>query len=743
MTLQKDEPKAKPVDGDGESISRNPELAEAEFVALADNLPVLCWMAYADGHIFWYNRGWYEYTGTSPETQEGWGWESVHDPRYLHLVLDRWKTSIATGAPFEMTFPLKGADGHFRPFLTRIVPRRDEHGVIRRWYGTNVDISAQVAAEDALRTSEARFRSFAEAMPNHVWTATADGSLDWFNSTVYQYSGASEGELDGDGWAKLVHPDDLPLTAKNWQAALAAGKSYETEFRLRRHDGDYRWFIARATPICDALGSIAQWIGTNTDIEDQKRAVQALTDNERRLVLSQKAAGIASLELDIATGTVIGSEGFWDLWGLSPRDSVHISVLENIVLAEDAHIRSREETRLNGTAIPVVEYRVRRVDNGQLRWLWRAVDFVRDAYGTPIKMYGVIQDITDRKAIELSLRESEARYRGALSVGRIGSWETDLVTRTRRWSPEAEALFGLSLSNGVGYVGGERDEYESALHPDDRHLVAKFHELADKVDSFDAEYRVVRPDGTIIWLSGRGQVFERGNDGRCKRLINIVADVTEQKRNAEHVRFLLREMSHRSKNLLAIIQGIARQTARRSGSIDEFQRRFGERLHGLSASHDILVEQSWRTVPFAELVRRQLAAFVSADSQRLELSGADLNLNARAAQAIGLALHELATNAVKYGALSGARGKVSVSWSVDHEPADGPAVVLRWIESGGPLVTPPARIGFGSEVISRIAPSSISGTSDIEYAPTGLRYILTFPLSILAVAEVDDVARAF
>src|SRR3954462_2675897 len=121
-----------------------------EFYALADNIPTLCWIAYANGQIFWYNRRWYEYTGTSPESQEGWGWEAVHDPEQLPGVVARWKHSLATGEPFEMTFPLKGADGVFRPFLTQIVPIRDEQGRIVRWFGTNVDVSEHVKAERLL-----------------------------------------------------------------------------------------------------------------------------------------------------------------------------------------------------------------------------------------------------------------------------------------------------------------------------------------------------------------------------------------------------------------------------------------------------------------------------------------------------------------------------------------------------------------------------------------------------------------
>ena len=127
-----------------------PALDPADFVALAENLPQLAWMADADGWIFWYNRRWYAYTGATAAGVEGWGWQSVHDPAVLPAVLERWKVLIATGEPFEMVFPLRGADGVFRPFLTRVQPLRDKRGRIGRWFGTNTDISEQQATAEAL-----------------------------------------------------------------------------------------------------------------------------------------------------------------------------------------------------------------------------------------------------------------------------------------------------------------------------------------------------------------------------------------------------------------------------------------------------------------------------------------------------------------------------------------------------------------------------------------------------------------
>jgi len=250
--------------------------SDRQFRALAENIPTPCWMAGPDGYIYWYNRRWYDYTGTSPAEMEGWGWQSVHDPDRLPEVLARWQASIASGRSFEMVFPLRGADGVYRPFLTRISPHRDQAGAITAWFGVNADISEQIRAEQALRDSEAKFRALAQALPNHVWTAPPDGQLDWFNDQVYQYSGAVPGDLDGERWATIVHPDDLAAVAAGWAASLASGDPYETEFRLRRADGLYRWHIGRAVPIRDSYGRITRWIGTNTDIEDQKNTAEAL-----------------------------------------------------------------------------------------------------------------------------------------------------------------------------------------------------------------------------------------------------------------------------------------------------------------------------------------------------------------------------------------------------------------------------------------------------------------------------------
>jgi PAS domain S-box-containing protein len=238
------------------------------FRKLADNIPTLCWIADSQGYIIWYNRRWYDYTGKTVADMQGWGWQSVHDPRNLAQVLERWQQAMSSAQPFEMVFPIRGADGVFRPFLTRINPAFDEHGVVTNWYGVNTDISLQVQAEDAFAKSETRFRTLADAMPQMVWSASPTGFLDYHNAGWYAFSGAPIGATDGHGWTAILHPDDSEHALSAWRGALATGEAYHVECRLRHRSGEYRWVLCRAVPERDAAGLITRWYGTCTDIED-------------------------------------------------------------------------------------------------------------------------------------------------------------------------------------------------------------------------------------------------------------------------------------------------------------------------------------------------------------------------------------------------------------------------------------------------------------------------------------------
>ncbi len=248
--------------------------SDAEMALALDRLPLLCWVARADGYITWYNRRWHDYCGTTPAAMQGWGWQDVHDPAQLDRVLAEWQQSVDTGKAFEMIFPLRGGDGLFLPFLTRAVPITDASGAIVRWYGVNTEISRQERAEADLSSSEARYTVLTEAMPQMVWSTLPDGNHDYFNARWYSYTGTPIGSTDGEGWAAVFHPDDMAAVWPVWQRCLATGDPYEVEYRLRHHSGDYRWVLGRALPVRDKDGRIIRWIGTCTDVHAARLAAE-------------------------------------------------------------------------------------------------------------------------------------------------------------------------------------------------------------------------------------------------------------------------------------------------------------------------------------------------------------------------------------------------------------------------------------------------------------------------------------
>ena len=172
-------------------------------------------------------------------------------------------------------------------------------------------------------------------------------------------------------------------------------------------------------------------------------------------------------------------------------------------------------------------------------------------------------------------------------------------------------------------------------------------------------------------MSGHGRVLDRQPDGSARRLINVATDITERKTAESHQRFLLGELSHRSKNLLTIVQAIADQTLRGCNDLNEFKNRFDSRLQGLAASNDLLARGDWQGTSLNALIELQLAPFIDLPSPQIEIHGPNVDLATEAAQALGLALHELATNAVKYGALSVSQGRISISWEINKNTAGG------------------------------------------------------------------------
>ncbi|WP_282026685.1 MASE1 domain-containing protein [Limimaricola cinnabarinus] len=283
-----------------------------------------------------------------------------------------------------------------------------------------------------------------------------------------------------------------------------------------------------------------------------------------------------------------------------------------------------------------------------------------------------------------------------------------------------------SLARMLGQEAGEMEGHplDEFTHPDDlaKGKAAWARLASGQADDYDIEKRYLRKEGQAVWGHTTVSCVRRA-DGGIDYLIKVIQDITERKRSEAVRHMLMREVNHRSKNLLSVVQVIARQTA--SHSPQDFIEAFGARLRALAANQDILVNNEWQRIDLAELVGAQLRHFGTV-GPRVRLSGPAVMVPPAAAQALGMALHELATNAAKYGSLSTPRGHVDISWTIGEE-----GFWMRWRESGGPPVTPPQRAGFGSRILDDLTASSMSGRVSLDYAPDGLVWELRCPVSAL------------
>jgi len=334
----------------------------------------------------------------------------------------------------------------------------------------------------------------------------------------------------------------------------------------------------------------------------------------------------------------------------------------------------------------------------------------------------------ERERLVQQLKESEQIYRGAVITGRLASWETNMVTRERIWTKEGMEMFGLDLPNGRGVIGGDNDEFRRTLHPEDRYKVAEFHQTADRIDSYPAEYRIVRSDGRLLWMSGRGRVIERDPDGKARRVANIVVDVTERKKSEERTKLLIDELNHRVKNTLATVQAIVAQSLRDERDSRGAREVIEARLQSLSSSHNLLTRANWEGAALHDVVGEAMRPFIRLNHDgQISVEGQQVRLRPKVALSLGMALHELATNASKYGALSVASGQVAVWWT-PATVVGAPYLDFHWREQGGPVVKQRSRRGFGSRLIEQGLAHELGGSAHLEYLPSGINCRISFPL---------------
>ena len=619
--------------------------------------------------------------------------------------------------------PLKAADGTVQGFVKILCDR-----TLQR---------AEAAERNA---SELRFRSLVEVSPQVVWFGDAAGHITYYNPTWYGYTGLTLGDTGGDGWAGVVHPDHRERVLGVWKHAVATEAPYEVEIPFRRAaDGQYRWFLARGKPVRGEAGHVESWIGIAIDIHDRRQAEDDLRQTREQLRLAVDATGTGVFDYDLVSDELKWDPRILSLYGLPPDAPVDLSVHlarvhpDDRALADEAVRTAIDPT---GDGVYDVTYRTVAPEDGTERWVSAKGQTLFED-GQPVRLIGFARDVTETRRAEQALRETEERYRLVSRATNDAIWDWNLTTNHVLWNEALGTAHGY-VPDAVYPTG---DWWIAHIHPDDRARIGtSIHAVIDGTGTvWQGEYRFLRADGSYADILDRGYVI-RDEGGRAVRMIGAMLDITERKRAEEHQRLLTGELQHRVKNTLALVQAIASQTLRGESDVAEMREAFVARLISLGRAHDILTQASWTEAPIGEVVEGALCVHRQADASRIRISGPNVLLSAKAALSLSLALHELATNAAKYGALSNEGGGVDLRWHVVHA-ADAPRFCLTWSEQGGPpILGPPARRGFGSRLIERSFAAEVGGEVRLTYAPTGLVCRLEAPLASMQERRGDAAA---
>lgn len=811
--------------------------SEVRLRAILDTMPQIVWSTRPDGYHDYFNRRWYEFTGSTPEQSVGEGWNPTLHPDDRQRAFDAWSQALAAGDPYAIEYRLKPQDGDYRWFIGRALPVRNEQGEIERWFGTCTDVhdlkqaesaSARLAAivnassdgivsfdgvsgrirswnrgaealfgypadeaigapadlllspdrltadengtgvfdrvmrdgsarldsmrrakdgtlvavdvtaermdapngrvlgvsaifrdmtqakraEAALRESEERRRIAAEAAQIGVWDYDpATGVLRWDEQTKALFGLPPEASVSYDVFLAGLHPEDREATHRAVQAALdphGAG-GYDLAYRtIGLADGVTRWIAARGRGYFEA-GRAVRFIGTVLDITARKEAEAKLAETAERYRLAAQATNDAIWDWHLDTGQVIWNEALRTLFGHPQRETSAQWWKEHIHPDDRERVVASIASGMNGGGLRwQEEYRLQRADGTYAHVLDRG-QVLRDPQHRPVRMIGALLDLTERRQSEETLRRYGVLVE-SMTEGVSLSDERGIIVYT---NPAEDRMFGYA----PGELVGQHVTVQNAYPPEENaRRVAEVIARLQAQGSWEGEWRNRCKDGSEFLTASR--ITAVSVAGRPHWLC-VQRDITDAKRAEERQALIQRELHHRVKNTLATVQAIAGSTLRSAESMEGFRTAFADRLISLGKTHTLITENAWEGASLRDLLRLELDPYDDGTGGRVRLIGPKVDLPADMAVALGMALHELTTNAVKYGALSAVGGYVLVDWTT-QALAEGTRLYLTWSERNGPPVSRPSRRGFGSQLLQRALGAQVRGQVDVAYAPAGV-----------------------
>jgi PAS domain S-box-containing protein len=572
--------------------------------------------------------------------------------------------------------------------------------------------------EDALRLSNGQLRTALDVGKLGSWDCDLRTGLISGTATFKASLGLpQDAPLTYEQWQQMVHPDDAEQVRQAISSSVSAGTDFNVEHRILRGDGHVGRVFARGSAIRDGDGKPVRLIGVTQDLSEEEPHE---TDPRLRAIAGSLSALVWIVDLNleltyvndrwVAFSGLQRPEALGDSWGrwVHPDDLPRF--LDGLKAARRNESSYATEMRYRSAA-------------GVYRWHMVQAAPMRDPDGNLAGWVGTSVDIHDLKEAEEALRTDERQLRTALQAAKMGDWTWDAASDRMTLSPRAAEIFGLPPEASRTWL-----ELTEQLHPADAaRAVAAMQKAAETQTEYNLEYRVTRvDDGARVWVAAQGRtVHDRA--GTFTGMTGVVQDITDRKHAEQRQHLLIRELHHRVKNTLATVQAIVGSTARTASSIDEFYQGFVGRIVSLARTHNLLTEDLWQKAALEELIQTELGPYEDEARNRIVVDGPHVELPSEAAVPIGMAIHELTTNAAKHGALSTFGGQVDVKWRI--EPGEErPLLHFFWTEHGGPRVAQPSRQGFGSRLLQRVLTTQLQAQVHMDFQEEGLRFSMVMPM---------------
>ena len=586
-------------------------------------------------------------------------------------------------------------------------------------------------ARNELQRAETMLELIGASAPIALYAKDVEGRYLYANAVVAAATGTADGQLVGKTDMDWAAPDVAATLTANDAVAMTSGEVNDTEESIFHPDGERRTYRALKAPLRDRSGEIIGLVGVSTDITEQKRVAEQLTRMAERAEIAQQAARSSLYEYDPSSNTATRDPLIRELLGYSadelPADH---DAWERLIHRDDLpQFRQTVRKSLDRAERFAMEYRVFRKD-GSIMWIADVGRIVRDDRGTPQRIVGMATDVTERKEAEEELRRTNSLLQ---LIGDSAGGMIFAKDRQGRYIYANQHVSQITSRGSDELIGRDdtswaKPELARLYMDNDRRIMEAG--VAEEVDE-----EALLPDGSRrLYRSLKAPL--RNTAGEVIGIVGVATDITSRKAAEEREQLLAREVDHRAKNLLAVVQSVVQMS--RAEDIDSFKAGVTGRIQSLARAHSLLAQGRWEGVGLEQIVAEELAAFRVDGQDRIRIEGPPLRLTPAAAQSLALVLHELATNAAKYGALSRDGGAVKVGWAREE---DGSAS-LQWCELSGVATAPPTRSGFGGRLIQASVQRQLRGTLAYHWGENGLTVRLTIPAEHLLRAAAEPAATA-